>query len=142
MAAKDKFDIEQELIAKFRAISPKDLAAMTLGAFLGYHGYTPLTALIGLGKDIPAAVQNAQRNFEASIAELPGPAQAFLGIINTVLPVFGLITGSIVPPQPRPPTPAIQKAQAAALMAALGAFEALVLVQPGALQGIGEIIPL
>ena len=134
---KDEFDIEEELLAKFRALSPKDAAAMTLGAFLGYHGYTPLTALINAAGGAVYSIRAAQDRFHETAAMTPaGPLFEF---VNLIFPLFGVVAGGLTPGET--PQQAKERILPNLLNATLGSLEALALVQPGTLQGIGEIIP-
>lgn len=103
-----------------------DSVIMMLGAYLGYNGWTPLTALVN---ELRKA---ADGNF--SYLSLVSPIIAYYTLAKAI--------GGMTNPETNEPATAEETAHARRMTAAIGALEAYALTRPGALQGIGEIIPL
>ena len=126
----EEFDPEEFLTRKLEEIPGVDILILSLGAFLGTKGWTPITALINIGKGV------SER----------GPEFQAVVFGATVLggPLGFLITSLLWPnPATRPPPDQLPELIG---KAALGAIEAYALTRPGTiggiLQGIGAIVPL
>jgi len=103
-----------------------DSVIMMLGAYLGYNGWTPLTALVN---ELRKA---ADGNF------------SYLSLVSPIVAYYtaGKAIENMINPETNEPMTANESAHARRMTAAIGALEAYALTRPGALQGIGEIIPL
>lgn len=133
VAKRERFDIEEFLETKLREIPGVDIAILSMGAFLGWRGWTPITGLINIAK-----------GFAPSPIITGGPVPPYIAWTTP-----GLITNIIASFLPRPPagaSPAQYEQYAEQLSKAmLGAVEAYALTRPGTvggiLQGIGQIVP-
>ena len=109
--------------AKWEALAPADAIVFTLGAYLGFHGYTPLTALINVAKGVQAA--------------LSGPLTPEIAVLEALSPIF--FFARLLTPQLPPETPVSERVDRV-LKTTLGAIEAYALTRPGAIQGIAATV--
>jgi len=126
----DSFEIEDFFIRKLEEIPGVDLAILSMGAFLGTKGWTPITSLI-----------NISRGGSGTGPRFDPNLQLAAGLIPIAGPLILLLLGG------QPAGPIDRQSLSDRLgSAALGAIEAYAITRPGAiggiLQGIGEIIPL
>jgi len=139
-ARTDQSDMSQKVLEKIlEKIDPTDLAIMTIGAWLGYHGWTPLTSLINIAKDLPPIPQLDIGLFELGKSPFPFAWQDPIGQL------IRLISGGEKPPEEATEEEK-KKIHERYLAAGIGFLEAYALTRPGTLggilQGIGEIAPL
>jgi hypothetical protein len=122
---------EEILRLKLWDIPPTDMVIMSLGAWLGYNGYTPVTAMINLAKGL---TDTAPR----SLVDI-----AFIGILSGPI---GIILSTLLQPPPATPVTDKEKLARNLINAGVGAIESYALTRPGVVTGlaqaIGEILPL
>jgi len=120
-------------------LDPTDLMIMTVGAWLGYHGWTPITSLINIAKGVIPSVESINYGIGMGLSPIPFAWQDPIGQF------IGLLTGGKKPDEE---TSEEEKKDIhdRYLLAGVGMIEAYALTRPGTigsiLQGIGEIVPL
>lgn len=149
MAKPDLSKITATLDRFVSEADPEDLALMSMGAFAGWHGYTPLTALIntaGAGVDFLQDIKEKAKKGDSIAALEYGTA---MGAINPMMggpstiaallyPFFNPSYGDNIATSEKVE---IKDAVVAHLcLACIGAIETYVITRPGTIAGIGEIV--
>lgn len=145
----EKLDSVVNTIDKLMSdLPPQDFTIMSLGAFAGWHGYTPLTALINAGGSAVSGVDNlAQRASQGDIVAgfetgmLTGGVLG--GSIGAMFAAFSGAYNGIVGNQDikkEDKKTILDGLVAHMALACVGSIEAYAITRPGAIAGIGEIV--
>lgn len=139
-------------------MKPEDLLIMSMGAFAGSRGYTPLTALFSVGglsvgsvSDLKAKADKGDvvAGFQVGFGGSP------LGMFTGAIPLVGLISGlnsaaqvaskgsgpDVTPEMSSSDKNIVVEAIYSKIaLACIGAIEAYTITRPGTLAGVGEIV--
>ena len=124
----EEFDPEEFFIRKMEEIPGTDLLILSMGAILGFNGYTPLTALLKVGGALGGTAQDSLQNI------LPNVGSSTWSL-NLELLVARILLPGLQPTQDR-----AQQLKVNILGAMVGSLESYALTRPGVAVGIAEAI--